>query len=72
VKVDFLSHGKPEKAIDMNQALMTHKETKFRRMLLIQARAAACKASLARTAREQAARAVREAEATPRRYLAPR
>jgi hypothetical protein len=69
VKTDFAGHGKPGKAIDMDHAVMTHKEITFGRMLRIQERAAACKAWLARQAREQAAQAVK---AAPRRHLAPR
>ncbi len=53
----------------MDQAIKMHKETTFGRLILIQQRAAACKAWLGRVAREQAAEA---AKAAPRRHLAPR
>ena len=53
----------------MDAMIMTHKQTAFGRMLLIQQRAAACKAWLDRVAREQAAEAAKTA---PRRHLAPR
>ena len=53
----------------MGEAIRIHKEITFGRLALIQRRAAACKAWLARQAREQAANA---AQAAPRRYLAPR
>lgn len=56
----------------MDEAIKTHKETTFGWVLLVQEWIAARKARLARLAHEQAARAVREAEAKPRRHLAPR
>ena len=56
----------------MDEAIKTHKETTFGWVLLIQEWIAARKAWLARRAREQAAEAVREAQARPRRHLAPR
>ncbi|MFZ0267259.1 hypothetical protein [Caulobacter sp.] len=56
----------------MGETITIHKETAFGRVLLIQERAAVCKAWLARLAREQAAEAIRETQAKPLRYLAPR
>ena len=56
----------------MDEAIKTHKETTFGWVLMVQEWIAARKARLARLAHEQAARAVREAEAKPRRHLAPR
>ncbi|WP_165185902.1 hypothetical protein [Caulobacter soli] len=56
----------------MDEALKTHKESAFGWVLLIQEWVAARKAAVARRAREQAAEAIREARAKPRRYLAPR
>jgi predicted metal-dependent hydrolase len=56
----------------MDDAFKTHKETTFGWVLLIQDCVAARKVRLARLAREQAAEAIRAAQATPRRYLAPR
>ncbi len=56
----------------MDHAIKSHKEFVFGRLSRLQERAAACKAWLARRADEQAAEAMREARATPRRYLAPR
>lgn len=56
----------------MDQAFKTHKETTFGWVLLLQEWIAARKARLARLANEQAAQAMREAQAKPRRHLAPR
>ena len=56
----------------MDQALKTHKETTFGWVLLVQEWIAARKVRLARLASEQAAQATREAQAKPRRHLAPR
>ncbi len=56
----------------MDEAIKTHKETAFGWVLAIQEWIAARKARLVRRAREQAARAIRDAQAKPRRYLAPR
>lgn len=56
----------------MDEALKTHKETTFGWVLGIQELVAACRARLARLAREEAAEAIREAQAKPRRYLGPR
>ncbi len=56
----------------MDHAIKTHKEFTFGRLFRLQERAAASKAWLARQARDQSARAMRQAQATPRRYLAPR
>jgi hypothetical protein len=56
----------------MDEAIKTHKETTFGWALLVQEWIAARRARLARLASEQAAQAVREAQAKPRRHLAPR
>lgn len=56
----------------MDEAVKTHKETTFGWVLLVQEWIAARKAWLASKAREQKAAASREAQAKPRRYLAPR
>lgn len=56
----------------MDEALRTHKETTFGWVLAIQEWVTARKARLARRAHEQAAWAIQEARARPRRYLAPR
>jgi hypothetical protein len=56
----------------MDEAIKTHKETTFWWVLLVQEWIAARRARLARLASEQAAQAVREAQAKPRRHLAPR
>jgi hypothetical protein len=56
----------------MDQAFKTHKETTFGWALLIQEWIAARKARLARLGHKQAAQAMREAQAKPRRHLAPR
>jgi hypothetical protein len=56
----------------MDEAVKTHKETTFGWMLAVQELIAAYRARLARLAREQAAEAIREAQAHPRRHLAPR
>jgi hypothetical protein len=56
----------------MDEAIKTHKETTFGWVLLIQEWVAARRARLARLASEQAVEAAREAQAKPRRYLAPR
>ncbi|SFJ57218.1 hypothetical protein [Caulobacter sp. UNC279MFTsu5.1] len=56
----------------MDQAFKTHKETTFGWVLLVQEWIAARQAWLARRAQRQAAEAIREAQAKPRRHLAPR
>jgi hypothetical protein len=56
----------------MDEAIKTHKETTFGWVLAIQHLIAAYRARLARLAREQAAEAIRETQAKPRRHLAPR
>ncbi len=56
----------------MDTALKTHKETAFGWLLLIQEGLAAAKARLIRRGQEQAAELAREAQAAPRRHLAPR
>ena len=56
----------------MDEAIKTHKETTFGWLLTVQELTAACKAWLARRARERAAEAIRDAQAKPRRHLAPR
>ncbi len=56
----------------MDGVIRTHKETTVGGLLMVQAWIAARKAWLARLAHEQAAKAIRDARATPRRYLAPR
>jgi hypothetical protein len=56
----------------MDQAFKTHKETTFGWVLLAQEWMAASKGRLVRRARAQAAEAIRDAQAAPRRYLAPR
>lgn len=53
----------------MDQAISIHKEFVFGRLLGLQQRAAACKAWLARVAREQA---IEASESAARRHLAPR
>jgi hypothetical protein len=61
-----------QEAAMMDEALKTHKETAFGWVQAIRELVAAYRIRLARLAREQAAEAIREAEAKPRRYLAPR
>jgi len=56
----------------MDQAFKTHKETTFGWVLMIQEWLVARRTWLAREARQQAAEAIREAQAKPRRHLAPR
>ncbi|TCS16768.1 hypothetical protein [Caulobacter sp. BK020] len=56
----------------MDQAFKTHKETTFGWVLLVQEWIIARRARLARLAHEQAVAAMREAQAKPRRHLAPR
>jgi hypothetical protein len=56
----------------MDEAIKTHKETTFGWVLAIQEIVAAWRARLDRLARERAAQATRDAQAKPRRYLAPR
>ena len=56
----------------MDQAFKTHKETTFGWVLLVQEWIAARRDRLVRRAHAQAARAIRDAQAKPRRYLAPR
>jgi len=56
----------------MDQAFKTHKETTYGWVLLVQEWIAARQARLARLGREQAAQAMREAQAKSRRHLAPR
>jgi len=56
----------------MDEALKTHKETSFGWVLAVRELVTAYRARLARLAREQTAEALREAEAKPRRSLAPR
>jgi hypothetical protein len=65
-------HCSAKEAAMMDEALKTHKENTFGWMLAIEELIAAYRARLARLAREQAAEAIREAQAEPRRYLAPR
>ncbi|HWW26950.1 MAG TPA: hypothetical protein VNZ85_13750 [Caulobacter sp.] len=56
----------------MDEAIKTHKETTFGWVLLVQEWIIARRARLARLAAEQAAEAMREVQAKPRRHLAPR
>lgn len=56
----------------MDQAFKTHKEVTFGWVLLVQEWIVARRARMARLAKEQAAAAMREAQAKPRRHLAPR
>lgn len=56
----------------MDEAIKTHKETTFGWVLMVQEWIVARRARLARLASEQAAEAVREVQAGPRRPLAPR
>lgn len=56
----------------MDETLKTHKETSFGWVRAVRELVTAYRAWLARLAREQTAKAIREAEAKPRRYLAPR
>jgi len=56
----------------MDEAIKTHKETTFGWVLMVQEWIVARRARLARLAGEQAAEAVREVQARPRRSLAPR
>lgn len=56
----------------MDQTIKTHKETAFARAPMVQAWIVAGKTWLARRARAQAAQAIMETQAKPRRYLAPR
>jgi hypothetical protein len=56
----------------MDEAIKTHKETAFGWVLMIQEWVAARRARLARLASTQAAKAIEDAHAKPRRYLAPR
>jgi hypothetical protein len=62
----------PEEAAMMDEALKTHKETSFGWVRAVRELVRAYRAWLARLAREQTTKAIREAEAKPRRYLAPR
>jgi hypothetical protein len=65
----FSGLEEPGKAIMMDEAIKTHKETAFGWVLMIQEWLAARRARLARLARQQAAEAARTA---PRRHLGPR
>ncbi|HWU13173.1 MAG TPA: hypothetical protein VN157_04100 [Caulobacter sp.] len=56
----------------MDEAIKTHKETTFGWVLLVQEWIVARRTRLARLASEQAVAAMREAQAKPRRHLAPR
>lgn len=56
----------------MDEAIKTHKETTFGWVLLVQEWIVARRIRLARLASEQATQAMREAQAKPRRHLAPR
>lgn len=53
----------------MDEALKTHKEDKFGWVQMIQEAVSAGQVWLARRARRQAARTIREAQARPRRFL---
>jgi hypothetical protein len=65
-------HRSDKEAAVMDEAIKTHKETTFGWVLAIQHLIAAYRARLVRLAREQAAEAIRETQAKPRRHLAPR
>jgi hypothetical protein len=56
----------------MDEAVKTHKELTFGWVLAIQEMIAACRARLARVAREQSVEAIRDARVKPRRHLTPR
>ena len=56
----------------MDQAFKTHKETTFGWVLFVQEWIAARKIGMVHRAQAQAAKAIRDAQAKPRRYLAPR
>ena len=56
----------------MDEAVKTHKETTFGWVQAVRELVTAYRARLDRLAREQAAEAIHEAKAKPRRYLTPR
>ena len=56
----------------MDQVFKTHKETTFGWPLMVQEWIAARKVRMVHRAHAQAAKAIRDAQAKPRRYLAPR